>query len=113
MITLTELKNGNLKITLNDKESLKELLDKGAYDSGLLFDMLEDAQYIGNNWYVVTDIPLTEAPVIGYGAIYDDEDSEDPDDYEKMWFFGGYMLKCFGKELLKTGEFVFTKLNKL
>lgn len=112
MIELIEQTDGNLLIKIVDKEEFLELLEKGYTDERHpLWDMLEDARYIGNNWYVLMDLALTEIPCIAKGSIYANDDSESPDDYEFYWGYPNYMIWDYLAILKEEGQVVFTKMN--
>lgn len=112
MINLTELENGNLLIEIVDKEDFAELLDKGYSDERHpLLDMLESARYLGNDWDAPCNLALTKMPLITYGVIYDSEDSDSPDDYEKYWGFPNYMIYSYLQILKDDGKVIFTKMN--
>lgn len=112
MITLNITIGGNLCIELDKgaKEELKELIENSRDERSLLTTLLDDSGYIGNDWYSLYDVGLTEAPIIAYGAIHNDELSEYPDDYEQMWIFNDYMLRSFAEELLKNKKVIFKKV---
>ncbi|MDR1715400.1 MAG: hypothetical protein LBS20_06110 [Prevotella sp.] len=75
--------------------------------------MMEDSGYIGNDWDCLYNIGLTEAPVIGQGAIYpeDGDNSHDgyPVNYENLWYFEDYMLRDYIELLRKEGYVDFTR----
>jgi hypothetical protein len=107
MITLVEQDNGSLKIVANDKELLAEYLEKFPDDREFLFEILEQSGYIGNDWHCVMNAGLTEAPVIGYGAIRDDDGGLDS--YETIWYYPYYQQYHFGQSLIEQGFVYFSK----
>jgi hypothetical protein len=112
MINLKELENGDLEISVTDKEEFEELLCKVAPDERCyLWDMLENARYAGNNWYAPMDLGLTEVPAVAYGALYEDDGSEEPNDYEKLWSYNNYMITSYLEELQENGKVVFTRFR--
>ncbi len=109
MVDLQE-KKGKLIIVLTDKDELIDVREKFSDDRGQLSEILDRGRYIGNDWHSV-ELSLTEAPVIGYGAIYKDANDEAPDDYEKVWVFTDYMIEDFTETLLNKGKVVFKKFK--
>jgi uncharacterized Ntn-hydrolase superfamily protein len=113
MITLNQTIGGNLLVELNKgksaKEDLKEIIDRATNKDAILIDLLDASGYSGNNWFEATGV-LTEAPIIAYGAIYDeDEEIDMPIDYEKARYFSNYQTESFANTLLRDGKVVFTK----
>ena len=106
MITL-EPQQDRLKIIANDAEDIKELREKYPDDREFLFNLLEDSGYIGNDWHCVMDAGLTEAPVIAYGAILEEDGGLDS--YEQMWYYPYYMQYHFGDSLITEGFVYFTE----
>ena len=111
MITLTVKTDGSLLITLNKgcKGDLKRIINRATNTDLILGGLLEESGYLGNGWDTPNNFPLTEAPIIAYGAIYETEEDEEPTDYEKVWFYAEYMIKSFADELKNKGEVTFTK----
>jgi hypothetical protein len=111
MVTLNITIGGNLEIVLDKgaKQELKELIDKASNTDYIIADLLEVGNYLGNDWHMVVGC-LTEAPIIGYGAIYEQEELEDyPIDYDKTWYFANYQLESFAEKLLKEKRVIFQK----
>lgn len=110
MIELVKQENGHLMIKLVDREDVAELLDKHDNESATVTDMLDSGGYLGNDWHVPEDIGLTEAPAIGQGAIYNDNE-EEPEilDFENLWYYPEYMVKNFVEELLDQGFVIFVQ----
>jgi len=112
MIELIEQPNGNLLIKVVDKQEFSELM-QGSFANDeryMLCEMLEAARYLGNDWHVPFELGLTEVPAIGYGASYINDESIEPDNYEKLWIFSDYMVVSFLDELLEKGEVIFNRL---
>lgn len=107
MVTLTEQENGNLLISLDDKEELQDVISRKQDERDALFDILERSGLIGNGWGVIFEAGLTEAPVIGYDLDID-EDNGDIVSADKIWYYNEYMIKDFLAELKRNGEVVFT-----
>ncbi|MEX0597551.1 MAG: hypothetical protein WD512_13755, partial [Candidatus Paceibacterota bacterium] len=63
MLELKELENGNLQLIVTDKEELQDVIDRQQDERDALYDMLERTGLIGNNWGVIFEAGLTEAPV--------------------------------------------------
>jgi hypothetical protein len=110
MITLNITIGGNLLIELQKgaKEELKELIEKEGDERNILATLLEDSGYIGNDWHTVEGV-LTEAPIIGFGCIFEDDEADFPTDYEKVWSYNDYMVKNFAEELLTNKKVIFKK----
>lgn len=111
MITLNETMGGNLLITLDDgeEEALREIIERAGNADAILTDLLDASNYLGNG-YVETTGALTEAPILAYGAIYDeDEEIDMPIDYERVWYYADYMTSSFAEELLNEGKVIFKK----
>jgi hypothetical protein len=112
MITLNITIGGNLLIELNknSKQDLKELIDKAANTDLILYDLLESANLIGNNWHT-TQAVLSELPLVAYGAIYsEDEEVDVAIDYEKCWGFLEYQTHSFAEILLRDKRVIFKKV---
>ena len=110
MIELTELKNGNLKISVSDKEEFENLLSREFTDERhYLVEMLDSGRYIGNDWEAPFNLGLTEVPAIAYGLQYDEEG--ELEDMEKLWTFDNYMIDSYLEELKNTGEVEFILHN--
>lgn len=113
MITLNETMGGNLLITLDDgeeaRQDLIEIIERAGDTDTILTDLLDASGYLGNNWCETTGA-LTEAPILAYGLIYDeDEEIDEPIDYEKVWWYPDYQISSFAEELLTKGKVVFKK----
>ena len=113
MITLNETMGGNLLITLDDNEEARqdliEIIERASNTDAILTDLLDASNYLGNNWCETTGA-LTEAPIIAYGLIYDEDDEIDMAiDYEKIWYYEPYQIKFFAEELLNEGKVIFRK----
>ena len=106
MVELKELENGNLQIIVTDKEELQDVIDRQQDERDALFDILERTRLIGNNWGVVFEGGLTEAPIIGYGLDIDDEGNIAG--CEKVWYFNNYMIESYLETLKETGSVIFT-----
>lgn len=119
MITLTELPNGNLKISIDPeyegaRDEIASLIDTPLSEA--FTEMMSaggTSSYLGNNWHIVPPESigaLTDSPIIGYGAIYAEEDDQDlPVSYEKLWWFPQYMVTDPIEALLRDGVVVFTR----
>lgn len=112
MITLNETIGGNLLISLDKgksaKEDLKEIIDRAENTDDILTDLLDASGYLGNGYEEATGC-LTEAPIIAYGAIYDEE-IDIPIDYEKIWVYSDYMITSFAEKLLTEGQVIFKRV---
>lgn len=110
MIQLNITIGGNLCIELdkNCKKELKELIENSRDERDLLTTLLDDSGYIGNDWYSLYDVGLTEAPIVAYGSW--SEDDGETMDYEQMWIFNDYMIKSFAEILLKDKKVIFKKV---
>jgi hypothetical protein len=113
MLDLIELENGNLKIVVTNKEELQDVIDREQDERDALFDMLERTGFIGNNWGVIYEAGLTEAPAIGYDLSYADDG--ELDDVEKLWFYNDYMVTSYLEKLKEDGFVIFTAhhINKM
>jgi hypothetical protein len=112
MITLNKTMGGNLLITLDEgaKEELQEIIERAGNTDAILTDLLDASGYLGNGYEETTGV-LTEAPILAYGAIYDeDEEIDMPIDYEKVWVYDDYQISSFAEELLNKGEVIFKKV---
>jgi hypothetical protein len=110
-IKLNLLANGDLEIAVNDREEFEDILRQEFHDErDYLYNLMDNARYTGNDWYCAYNIGLTEAPAIGQGAIYPEEESFDglPADYENLWYFPDYMIKSYLEILEKEGKIIFT-----
>jgi hypothetical protein len=107
MITLNQTIGGNLEIALdeNSKKELKEILKKATNTDAILSELLDISGYLGNDWHEVSGV-LTEAPILAYGAIYEDEDITD---YDKVWYYPNYMTTSFAEVLLKEKRVIFKR----
>jgi len=111
MIKLEVVSNGDLKINLLDKEELEYLLSKELHEEDILTEMMDTARYLGNDWLCNMVIGLTEAPNIGRGVIFDEEDEDENMFAEEIWYYPDYMLKSFANELLENGFVIFKKAD--
>jgi hypothetical protein len=107
MITLNQTIGGNLEIALDKgaKKELKEILSKATNTDAILSELLDISGYLGNDWHEALGV-LTEAPIIAYGAIYEDENIID---YDKVWYYPNYMTTSFAEVLLKDKRVIFKK----
>jgi hypothetical protein len=103
--------DGDLKISICDKEEFENILSREYSDErAYLCDLMDSARYTGNDWHCPFYIGLTEAPAIGQGALYPEDEAYDglPVDYENLWYFSDYMIKSYLEILEKEGSVVFT-----
>lgn len=108
MIKLTEHED-YLLIELIDEEEFDLLTKKEFNDERhYLLEMLESGGYLGNNWDVLFDIGLTEAPAIGYGSSYDD--NGEIYYVEKLWVYADYQLKDYLQELKINKQIKYVKV---
>ena len=111
-INLNVLESGDLEIAVTDREEFEDVLRHDFRDERhYLAHLMESARYIGNDWDCPYCIGLTEAPAIGQGAIYaEDEKYNDglPIDYENLWYFPNYMVFSYLEILEKEGRVIFT-----
>lgn len=114
-IELTILGNGNLEITVSNKEEFEEIISKEFQDERhYLAELLENSRYIGNDWYCPYEIGLSEAPAIGQGAIHLEEENENdgqPVDYENVWFYEPYQIRSYIEKLQTEGKVIFMAHN--
>ena len=106
MITLKELKNGNLEITSTEFHQLKDIIKQYADEREGLREILERASYLGNNWEAPTEIGLTETPAIAWGVDYGDEGLTT---FEKLWYFPNYMIENCLEILDRDGKVIFQR----
>ncbi|HSE99803.1 MAG TPA: hypothetical protein VLA48_02815 [Nitrososphaeraceae archaeon] len=90
------------------KKELKELIENSGDERDLLTTLLDDSGYIGNDWYSLYDVGLTEAPIVAYGSW--SEDDGETMDYEQMWIFNDYNIYNFAEILLKEKKVIFKKV---
>lgn len=109
MVTLENLDNGNLKIVLDDKEELLDVIDRKQDERDGLFDILERSGHIGNGWAVIFNAGLTEAPVIGEQIDYEDSGEVTA---ENIYYFNNYMIQDYLAILRDEGSVEFTKHYK-
>ena len=113
-INLNILNNGDLEITVNDREEFESVLQREYQDErAYLSDLMDNARYIGNDWHCPSCIGLTEAPAIGQGAIYSENEDDNfndglPVDYENLWYFSDYMILSYLEILTIEGKVIFT-----
>lgn len=120
MVTLTELPNGALRLSI-DKENkysdddLAELIDRhGGDDLNFLQDALEIARYFGNDWWVVSADELgnlSEAPCIYRDAMC--EDPRFPMTFGRIWYFATYQTESVAETLRDKGEVIFQPLHRV
>jgi hypothetical protein len=98
--------------SVHGDEEFENILSRGFHDErDYLSELMENARYTGNDWHCAYNIGLTEAPAIGQGAVYPEEDKDfdgAPTDYENLWYFPGYMIKSYLEVLEKDGKVIFT-----
>lgn len=111
MINLNITIGGNLCIELEKgaKEELKELIENSRDERDLLTTLLDEGKFLGNDWYSLYDVGLTEAPAIGRGSFYMDEE-ETVEDYTDVWFYPDYMISSFAEILLRDKKVIFKKV---
>jgi hypothetical protein len=66
---------------------------------------LEISNYLGNGWEVSEGV-LTEAPILGFNSIYEDDLLVG---FEKTFYYPDYMIKSFANELLTNKKVIFKK----
>ena len=110
MITLNITIGGNLCIELESgqKKELKELIENSGDERDLLTTLLDEGKFLGNDWYSLYDVGLTEAPIVGRGSW--SEDDGETMDYEQMWIFNDYMISSFAEILLRDKKVIFKKV---
>jgi len=110
MISIHELDNGNLEIVVSDKEYFEWQLDRPyEQDRYHLADMLDCGRYLASNWHAPMGLGLPGVPAIAYGALYKNDETEEPEDYEKLWTYPDYMIKSFIEELQQNGSVTFER----
>ncbi|GAB6013559.1 hypothetical protein [Viscerimonas tarda] len=110
-IELTVLDNGDLEIAVSNREEFQDIINKKIHDErAYLAELMENSRYIGNDWWYACNIGLTEAPAIGQGAIFPEDENYDgePADYENLWYFPDYAIKSYLEILQTEGKIVFT-----
>ncbi len=123
MVTLTELPDGTLRLTI-DKSSpywaddLETLIERhGGNNLAFLAEAFDtpSGRYTGNDWWVLQadQLPgnLSQAPCIAYDALWADENDEMPDDFGKVWFFKNYQIDSIAETLRDNGEVIFHPLR--
>jgi len=107
MVTLEIISNGNLKITLIEKDAFLEEFPS-LYPS--VGDLLEAARYLGNNWFDLTDlVGLTGSPIIGFDVSFEENTDKLLLDNAKVWWFPNYQVENPFETLVNEGEVIFTK----
>lgn len=113
-IELTQLENGDLKIVLNPK-FVEELKDHVNWDEGkyTYHHMCEILREFSSDFECDYDeiLPeevgdLTDQPTIGYNV--DRNDQGELVDFEKRWYLPNYSTQDELKELITTGEVIYT-----
>jgi hypothetical protein len=110
-IKLNILEDGDLEIAVANKQEFENIANKKFHDErAYLAELMEDARYIGNDWWCAWNIGLTESPAIGQGAIFPEDENYDgePMDYENLWYFPDYSTKSYLEILQTEGKIVFT-----
>jgi hypothetical protein len=72
---------------------------------------MDRARYIGNDWDCLYNIGLTEAPAIGQGLIYAEEEDDFngiPVDCENLWYFPDYAILSYLEILKEERKIIFT-----
>lgn len=107
MVNLTQLK-GYLLITLSDREELEDLQERGRV---YVTDVLEGARLLGNGYYDLPEgwLGLTNAPGIGIGIAYGDNEENDPLDvsFDAAYYYADYQITCWVEQLLEDGWVLF------
>jgi hypothetical protein len=110
-IKLNVLPNGDLEIVVDDKEEFEDILLREFDDERhYLSELMNRAGYIGNDWDCPYNIGLTEAPAIGQGLIYPEEEHDFDGvavDWENLWYFPDYMIHSYLDILEKEGKVIF------
>lgn len=110
MITLNITIGGNLLIELDGKSAkkeLKEIIEKATNTDAILTDLLDLSGYLGNSGWEETTGVLTEAPILGHNALYNDQD--ELEGYESVFYYADYMVTSFAEELLKNNKVIFKR----
>jgi hypothetical protein len=108
-VFLTELSNGNLLFKVDDigKEEIKDLQNKGLIENEILSELLEN--YFGNGYQNLTGvIGMTESFIIGKDWEITDDGNYEETSQSKSWWLPNYMVVDYIKQLLKTGQIIFT-----
>jgi hypothetical protein len=92
-------------------EEIQEAINKYPDERVALNSLMDQAGYIGNDWYCLFNVGLTEAPVVAYGATQYDEDGY-PIDFESIYYYGNYMLENCLEYLIENRSVEFKKLEK-
>ena len=79
-----------------------------------IWDFLEDLRLLGNNWDDLTDcIPLCFGEAIGCDYyIYSEDDTHNPDNYEKVWVYEQSAIKNYLEVLYNEGSVFFTNAKE-
>lgn len=113
ILTVTELPNGDLRITADAeaREWIKQERERGQSDEGILWDGFEG--YWNNGSYTPFDagagnpfVGLTSAPCIAESMNVEDDGTKVI--YGKLWWHPNYAVKSFVDELLEHGFVDFT-----
>lgn len=113
MITATKLENGNLLITLDDKEDIDEIrYERDEHGFWSVVTRLFE-QYSCNGSFTPFDagdanpfVGLTSAPCIAESMDYDDNGKAFI--IGDFWYYGNYAITCPVEELIEHGEVEFT-----
>jgi hypothetical protein len=110
------LSGGDLKITLN-KDGKKEfkLLYKESKESMNDYDMLREIvdDFFGNGWTWLAPEQvgaLTDAPILSNDAFYNDDGIMEVKG--DVWWYPNYAVIDLAKELIDSGELIFTKAEE-
>jgi hypothetical protein len=109
--TLTQLKNGNLEISLG-KDGFEEIADLRAdgkrTDDDILLSLIEN--YFGNGYNNLTGmVGLTDSLIIGYGWDLTDEGNWELIEGSQTWWFPNYMVENPLETLINEGKVIFKK----
>lgn len=112
MVNLFVNINGNLEITVNDRESYVEYFRNVHYNNPFnnrdeTSSLLDSSGYLGNDWHGDILFALSDAPNICYGASYTETD-DSPVDFEQIFYYPDYMIKDWKYELFRRNKVVFS-----
>lgn len=111
MITLEITPNGNLEITLTEKDAFLEEFPDMLPSVG---DLLEASRYLGNNWFDLTGlVGLTESPIIGFDVSFEEDTDKILLDNAKVWWFPNYQIVNPFEILVDEGSIIFTKCDDI
>jgi len=110
------LSNGNLRISLNangkiELTEMNNLPEERLNDYDKLRELMEFQLCNGWAWVNSEDVSaLTDAPILSDDANYNDDGIMEVNG--EVWWYPDYQTIDLAKELLETGELIFTKAEE-